>query len=76
MLALGGCAEVAHVTGTATQEDLVQLRADVAALQGTTRQLKAQLDALTPQVEQRLREPVAEAERQTSALASRVDGLA
>ncbi len=48
----------------------------MAALQGTTRQLKAQLDALTPQVEQRLRQPVAEAERQTSALASRVDGLA
>jgi tol-pal system protein YbgF len=75
-LLTGGCAEVAHVAGTATQEDLVQLRADVAALQSSTRQLKAQLETVNPQLEQRLREQVAEAERQTSILAGRVDGLA
>lgn len=68
---------MAHVTGTATQEDLVHLRADVAALQASTRQLKAQLDAVHPsQADPRLREQLAEVDRQVRALAGRVDGLA
>jgi tol-pal system protein YbgF len=68
-----GCAHVAEVTGTASQQDVEMLRADVIALQNTVRQLKIQLDGLAPQVEGRVREHSGESERQ--ALAQRVDGL-
>lgn len=73
---LGGCASVADVTGTATQQDLVQIRADLTALQASVRQIKGQLDGLTPQVEGRLREQGVEGDRQSSALIRRLDGLA
>src|SRR5207249_2670632 len=52
---LGGCSAAAEVTGTATQHDLVQIRADVASLQASARQLKAQAEGLGPQVDGRLR---------------------
>jgi TolA-binding protein len=70
----GGCASVAEVTGTATQDDLVQLRADVAALQNSIRQIKTQVDTLAPQAEGRQRD--AENERQAAGLRQRLDGLA
>jgi tol-pal system protein YbgF len=72
----GGCAGVAEVTGTATQDDLVQLRADVAALQTSVRQMRTQLDTLTPQAEGRLRQQAVESERQAVGLRQQVDGLA
>jgi TolA-binding protein len=67
---------VAEVTGTATQDDLMQLRTDMAALQASSRQMKNQLDSLLPQVESRTREQGGEGDRQTAALARRLDGLA
>lgn len=73
---LGGCAGVAEVTGTATQQDLVQIRAELAAAQAALRQTKAQIEALNPQVEARAREQTAEGERQSAALARRLDSLA
>ncbi|MGH7325298.1 MAG: hypothetical protein ACREJ9_11710, partial [Candidatus Rokuibacteriota bacterium] len=76
MLLLGGCASVADVTGTASNQDLMLLRADVTALQGHVRQLRTQIDTLTPRVEGRLREQAVEAERQATALTQRLDGLA
>ncbi|MBI4247270.1 MAG: outer membrane protein assembly factor BamD [Candidatus Rokubacteria bacterium] len=75
-LLLGGCAGVAEVTGTASQQDLVQLRADVAALGTSIRQIKTQLDTLSPQVDGRLREQAAESERRAAALTARLEGLA
>jgi TolA-binding protein len=74
LLLSGGCASVAEVTGTATQDDLVQLRADVAALQNSIRQIKTQVDTLAPQAEGRQRD--AENERQAAGLRQRLDGLA
>ncbi len=76
VLLLGGCASVADVTGTASNQDLMLLRADVTALQGHVRQLRTQIDTLTPRVEGRLREQAVEAERQATALTQRLDGLA
>ena len=73
---LGGCSTAAEVTGTATQHDLVQIRADVASLQASARQLKAQAEGLGPQVDGRLRDQAADLERQANALGSRLDGLA
>lgn len=75
-LLLGGCSTAAEVTGTATQGDLVQIRAEVAALQANARQLKAQAEALGPQVDSRLRDQAGDLERQASALGGRLDGLA
>ncbi len=68
-----GCAHVAEVTGTASQQDVEMLRADVVALQTTVRQLRIQLDGLVPQVEGRVREHAGDSERQ--ALTQRVEGL-
>jgi len=73
---LGGCSAAAEVTGTATQHDLVQIRADVASLQASARQLKAQAEGLGPQVDGRLRDQAVDLERQANALGSRLDGLA
>ncbi len=72
----GGCAGVAEVTGTATQDDVLQLRTDLTALQTSVRQMRSQVDALGPQADGRLRDRTADVERQTSALTRRLDGLA
>jgi tol-pal system protein YbgF len=73
---VAGCAGMAEVTGTATQQDVTELRGDVAALQTSVRQLKAQMEALGPHVEGRLREQTAEVERRAGTLSGRVEGLA
>ncbi|MGH7309465.1 MAG: tetratricopeptide repeat protein [Candidatus Rokuibacteriota bacterium] len=70
-----GCAHIAEVTGTASQQDVEILRADVIALQTSVRQLKSQLDGLAPQVEGRVRERAGESERQAAGLAQRVEGM-
>lgn len=77
MVLLAGCASVADVTGTATQQDLVELRGEVAA----TRQLaqRARSDAETAAlraVEARLRAQGGESDRQLTALTRRLDTLA
>ncbi|MBI4637501.1 MAG: outer membrane protein assembly factor BamD [Candidatus Rokubacteria bacterium] len=72
---LGGCAGVAEVTGTATQQDVFQLRADLTALQTATQRARADADALSTQLDRRLRELQAESERQTTALGRRLDSL-
>lgn len=73
---LGGCATAADVTGTATREDVVLLRADIVALQTSVRQARAQADALGSQVDSRVREQATETQKQVAALASRLDALA
>jgi tol-pal system protein YbgF len=73
LMLVTACAHVAEVTGTASQQDVEMLRADVIALQTSVRQLKSQLDGLTPQVEGRVRERAGEG--QAAGLAQRVEGL-
>jgi TolA-binding protein len=71
-LLVSGCAGVTEFTGTASQQDVIQLRADVTQLQATVRQLR------TPQV---AAGPVgspqhsADLERQLQALSSNVNRL-
>ncbi len=72
----GGCASVADVTGTATQQDLMQLRSDVAQAQTSVRQLKSQLDTLAPQVDGRLRDQAADNDKRAAALTARLEALA
>jgi tol-pal system protein YbgF len=74
VLSSAGCAGVADVTGTASQEDVTLLRADVAALKTAVRQLRTQVDSL-PKTDARTREHGAESERQAAGLTQRVDGL-
>jgi hypothetical protein len=62
-LVFGGCAGVAEVTGTATQQDLLQLRSDLVGLQ----RARAQADNAVTQLDRRLREQATEGERQTAA---------
>jgi len=69
-----GCAGVADVTGTASQEDVTLLRADVAALKTAVRQLRTQVDSL-PKTDARTREHGGDPDRQAAALTQRVDGL-
>jgi tol-pal system protein YbgF len=63
------------VTGTATQQDLMQLRADVAALQLVLQRAKAEADAASTQADRRAREHVAGVERQLAALSQRLESL-
>jgi TolA-binding protein len=71
----GGCATAAEVTGTATQQDLMQIRADVAAMQLALQRSKFTSDTVNAQLDRRNREHAAEAERQVADLGRRVESL-
>lgn len=73
---LAGCAGVAEVTGTATQQDLMQLRADVTALQTTVARARAEAETASTELDRRVKEQLSESERQPAALTRRLDGLA
>jgi tol-pal system protein YbgF len=74
-LLLGGCTSVAEVTGTAAQQDVTLLRADLTATQSRLGQVKTQLDTLSSQVENRLRDQAAASEGQNTAAMQRLEGL-
>ena len=72
VLSLAGCAEVQEATGVATQQDLFQLRQDVAAAQQTATRAKADADAVSAQMKNR---PGGEGDKQVAALSRQVDSL-
>ncbi len=72
---LGGCATAAEVTGTATQQDLMKIRADVAALQLAVQRSKTDTDAATAQADHRGREQAADAEHRIASLTKRLESL-
>ena len=76
LLLAGGCAGAAEVAGVATQQDLLQIRTDLAAVGYTAQRAKTEADALAAQLDRRAREQQAESERRNAALAQRLDGLA
>jgi len=63
------------MTGTATQQDLMQLRADVAALQLVVQRAKSENDAAAAAVDRRGREHLAAAERQVASVNQRLESL-
>lgn len=73
VLSLSGCAEVQEVTGVATQQDVFQLRQDVAAAQQTAQRAKAEADSVSAQLSRR--SPGGESDRQVAALSRQVEGL-
>ena len=73
---LAGCASVADVTGTATQQDLLELRGEIAAAQQTAQRARSDAETAAQRaVDARLRTQGVENERQLTALTSRLDGL-
>ena len=75
-LLAGGCAGAAEVAGVATQDELLQIRTDLAAVGYIAQRTKTEVDALAAQVDRRAREQQTESERRNAALAQRLDGLA
>jgi tol-pal system protein YbgF len=73
VLSLSACAGVQEVTGVATQQDVFQLRQDVAAAQQTAQRAKADADAVSAQLNRRL--PGGESDRQVAALSRQVESL-
>ncbi|MBI1734064.1 MAG: outer membrane protein assembly factor BamD [Candidatus Rokubacteria bacterium] len=74
-LVVGGCAGVAEVTGTATQTDMMQLRADVTQLQLGLQRLRAGSEKQSAGVETRLSESAAQSQRQADDVARRLEAL-
>jgi tol-pal system protein YbgF len=63
------------MTGTATQQDLMQLRADVTALQLVVQRAKSENDAAAAAADRRGREHLAAAERQVASVTQRLESL-
>lgn len=74
VLCLPGCASVAEVTGTASQDEVLQLRTEVARLQSSVQRLQAAGDPAAAAAA-RTREHSAQTDQQISALARRLDTL-
>ena len=70
-LLAGGCAGAAEVAGVATQDELLQIRTDLAAVGYIAQRTKTEVDALAAQVDRRAREQQTESERRNAALAQR-----
>lgn len=74
-LLFGGCASVSDVTGVATQQDLLEVRNELARVQKIALQAKTDADSAIAQLEKRQRERTAEDERQLQAISQRLEGL-
>ena len=72
VLSLAGCAGVQEATGVATQQDLLQIRQDVAAAQQTATRAKADADAVSAQLKNRAG---GEGDKKVAALSRQVDSL-
>ena len=74
-LAAGGCAGVAEVAGTATQNDLMQLRADVTRVQLDLQRVRSDSERHAAGVDARLREDSGQSARQSQDIARRLEAL-
>jgi tol-pal system protein YbgF len=71
----GGCASVSDVAGVATQQDLLELRAELARVQKSAQQTKVDAESALAQFEKRQREKAGEDQRRLEALLERLEGL-
>jgi tol-pal system protein YbgF len=74
-LSLAGCAGVQEVSGVATQQDILQIRQDVAEAQRAAQRAKVDADSINAQVDRRLREQTGANDRQTATLTRQIDSL-
>jgi tol-pal system protein YbgF len=75
LLMLGGCAGMYEATGTASQQDMLQLRTDLNSLPVSLQRTRAEVDAALAQMDRRLAEQTAETGKQLSALSARLEVL-
>ena len=75
VLSLAGCAEMHEATGLATQQDVFQIRQDMAAAQQAAQRAKSEVESLSTQIERRVRDQTGANERQVAALTKQVDSL-
>ncbi|MGH7312729.1 MAG: tetratricopeptide repeat protein, partial [Candidatus Rokuibacteriota bacterium] len=66
---------MAEVTGTATQDDLLQLRAELAVAQQGVQRARAEVESLSAQLTRRIADQGAESMRQAAAQAGRLEAL-
>jgi TolA-binding protein len=71
----GGCASVSDVAGVATQQDVLELRTELALVQQSALRTKSDADAAVAQLDRRQKERVAEEDRQLQAISQRLDTL-
>jgi tol-pal system protein YbgF len=76
LLIAGGCAGAAEVTGVATQQDVFELRTEIARAQQNAQRTRTDLDTLNAQLDRHAREQQTEGDRRIAALTQRLDGLA
>jgi TolA-binding protein len=71
----GGCASVSDVAGVATQQDVLELRTELALVQQSALRTKSDADAAVAQLDRRQKERAAEEDRQLQAISQRLDTL-
>ncbi len=71
----GGCASVSDVTGVATQQDLLEVRTELARVQKSAQQTKIDAESALAQLEKRQRDKAGEDQRRLEALLERLEGL-
>jgi len=76
VLLLSGCASVAEVTGTATQDELMRVRSDLTRLQQSVQRLQGGVEGGVAASTARAREQAQQTEQQMGALSRRLEGLA
>lgn len=74
-LLFGGCASVSDVAGVATQQDLLELRTELALVQQSALRTKNDADAAIAQLDRRQKERIAEEDRQLQAVTQRLDAV-
>jgi TolA-binding protein len=74
-LLLGGCASVSDVAGVATQQDLLELRAELGLVQQSALRTKTEADAAVARMERRQQERTIEQDRQLQAITQRLEAL-
>ncbi|OGK82148.1 MAG: hypothetical protein A2050_12035 [Candidatus Rokubacteria bacterium GWA2_73_35] len=67
---------MAEVTGTATQDDVFQLRSEIATAQQAAQRAKIDVNRLAGEIDRRASEQARESERRAAALTERLDALA
>src|SRR2546422_9260911 len=75
LLMLGGGAGMYEATGTASQQDMLQLRTDLNSLPVSLQRTRAEVDAALAQMDRRLAGPTAGTRQQLSAPSSRLAAL-
>jgi tol-pal system protein YbgF len=76
LVVVAGCAPVYEATGTASSQDLSQLRSEINSLKAASQRTRTDTEAAVGRlVEQRLREQSAETNKQLAALTARIDTL-